>query len=128
MRYSVKKKHGVSLILFMKGVFAMSEKKHQVTSLYEGIPAVAELNKVQGFDPRKLLRRTVSRTGKEEVLKLDLRYKKLWFRLAYPNGRLKLNALRITEQLAIMEARVYLDRSDAEPISSYISQDRKSVV
>ena len=29
---------------------------------------------------------------------------------------------RITEQLAIMEARVYLDRSDAEPISSYISQ------
>ena len=55
MRYSVQKKHGVSLILFMKGVFAMSEKKHQVTSLYEGIPAVAELNKVQGFDPRKLL-------------------------------------------------------------------------
>ena len=119
MRYSVQKKHGVSLILFMKGVFAMSEKKHQVTSLYEGIPAVAELNKVQGFDPRKLLRRTVSRTGKEEVLKLDLRYKKLWFRLAYPNGRLKLNALRITEQLAIFEARVYMDRSDAEPIGNF---------
>lgn len=119
MRYSVQKKHGVSLILFMKGVFAMSEKKHQVTSLYEGIPAVAELNKVQGFDPRKLLRRTVSRTGKEEVLKLDLRYKKLWFRLVYPNGRLKLNALRITEQLAIFEARVYMDRSDAEPIGNF---------
>jgi len=119
MRYSVQKKHGVSLILFMKGVFAMSEKKHQVTSLYEGIPAVAELNRVQGFDPRKLLRRTVSRTGKEEVLKLDLRYKKLWFRLAYPNGRLKLNALRITEQLAIFEARVYMDRSDAEPIGNF---------
>ena len=119
MRYSVQKKHGVSLILFMKGVFAMSEKKHQVTSLYEGIPAVAELNKVQGFDPRKLLRRTVSRTGKEEVLKLDLRYKKLWFRLAYPNGRLKLNVLRITEQLAIFEARVYMDRSDAEPIGNF---------
>ena len=86
MRYSVQKKHGVSLILFMKGVFAMSEKKHQVTSLYEGIPAVAELNKVQGFDPRKLLRRTVSRTGKEEVLKLDLRIKSCGFGWLTPMG------------------------------------------
>lgn len=115
MRYNVQKTHEVSLILFMKGVFTMSEKKHHVTSLYERIPAVAELNKVPGFDPRKLLRRTVSRTGNEEVLKLDLRYKKLWFRLAHPHGRLKLNALRITEQLAIFEAGVYLDRSDSEP-------------
>lgn len=119
MRCNVQKKHRVSLILFMKGVFAMSEKKHHVASLYEGIPAVAGLNQVQGFDPRKLLRRTVSRKGNEEVLKLDLRYKKLWFRLAHPHGRLKLNALRITEQLAIFEARVYLDRSDAEPIGNF---------
>lgn len=119
MRCNVQKKHRVSLILFMKGVFAMSEKKHHVTSLYEGIPAVAGLNQVQGFDPRKLLRRTVSRKGNEEVLRLDLRYKKLWFRLAYPHGRLKLNALRITEQLAIFEARVYMDRSDAEPIGNF---------
>lgn len=119
MRCNVQKKHRVSLILFMKGVFTMSEKKHHVTSLYEGIPAVAGLNQVQGFDPRKLLRRTVSRKGNEEVLKLDLRYKKLWFRLAHPHGRLKLNALRITEQLAIFEARVYLDRSDTEPIGNF---------
>ena len=119
MRCKVQKKHGVSLILFMKGVFAMSEKKHHVTSLYEGIPAVAGLNQVQGFDPHKLLRRTASRTGNGEVLKLDLRYKKLWFRLAHPQGRLKLNALRITEQLAIFEARVYLDRSDTEPIGNF---------
>ena len=119
MGYNVQKTHEVSLILFMKGVFTMSEKKHHVTSLYERIPAVAELNKVPGFDPRKLLRRTVSRTGNEEVLKLDLRYKKLWFRLAHPHGRLKLNALRITEQLAIFEAGVYLDRSDSEPIGNF---------
>ena len=48
MRYNVQKTHEVSLILFMKGVFTMSEKKHHVTSLYERIPAVAELNKVPG--------------------------------------------------------------------------------
>ena len=53
---------------------------------------------------------------------MELPYQKLWFRLRHPQGRMKLTTLRITEQLAIMEARVYLDRSDAEPISSYISQ------
>ena len=57
-----------------------------------------------------------------DMLQLELPYQKLWFRLRHPQGRMKLTTLRITEQLAIMEARVYLDRSDAEPISSYISQ------
>lgn len=54
-------------------------------------------------------------------MRLDLRYKKLWFRLACPTGRLKLNALRITEKMAIFEAKVYRDREDAEPLSSYIA-------
>lgn len=35
--------------------------------------------------------------------------------------RLKLNALRITEKMAIFEAKVYRDREDAEPLSSYIA-------
>ena len=46
------------------------------------------------------------------MLQLELPYQKLWFRLRHPQGRMKLTTLRITEQLAIMEARVYLDRSD----------------
>ena len=54
-------------------------------------------------------------------MRLDLRYKKLWFRLACPTGRLKLNALRITEKMAIFEAKVYRDREDAEPLSSYVA-------
>ena len=83
---------------------------------------MAELNKVPGFDPLKFLRHKVSRKTNEEMLQLELPYQKLWFRLRHPQGRMKLTTLRITEQLAIMEARVYLDRSDAEPISSYISQ------
>lgn len=77
---------------------------------------------VPGFDPLKFLRHKVSRKTNEEMLQLELPYQKLWFRLRHPQGRMKLTTLRITEQLAIMEARVYLDRSDAEPISSYISQ------
>lgn len=67
--------------------------------MYETVPAAAELNKVPGFDPLKFLRRT------KDTLKLDLPYQKLWFRMAHPNGRMRLTALRITEQMAILRPR-----------------------
>ena len=44
-------------------------------TMYETVPAAAELNKVPGFDPLKFLRRT------KDTLKLDLPYQKLWFRM-----------------------------------------------
>ena len=94
-------------------------KNDSVSSMYERIPAVAALNNVPGFDPVKLLRKTVSSKTREPVLKLYLPYKKLWFRLLYPNGRIKLNRLRMTDQVAIYEAQVFLDRTDVEPISSF---------
>lgn len=97
----------------------MSNNHNQETTMYERIPAVAELNKVPGFNPLKLLRRTISAKTKEPALQLDLPYKKLWFRLANPKGRIRLHALSITEQLAIFEAQIFLDRSDAEPIGNF---------
>lgn len=100
----------------------MIESKKQSAMLYKAVPEVASLNRVQGFDPLKLLRRTRSAQTGEPVLKLDLRYKRLWFRLACPRGRLRLNALRITEQIAIFEAKVYRNQEDNEPISSYIAE------
>ena len=96
-------------------------KGNQEPMLYTPNAAVASLNHVPGFDPLKFLRRTTSRKTGEDVMRLDLRYKKLWFRLACPTGRLKLNALRITEKMAIFEAKVYRDREDAEPLSSYVA-------
>lgn len=96
-------------------------KGNQEPMLYTTNAAVASLNHVPGFDPLKFLRRTTSRKIGEDVMRLDLRYKKLWFRLACPTGRLKLNALRITEKMAIFEAKVYRDREDAEPLSSYVA-------
>lgn len=83
---------------------------------FEAAPAVSELNKVTGFNPLNFVRKT------EQGYKLDLRYKKLWFRLKYPAGRIKLSPLRITEQMAIIEARVYFDKADTEPKSSFIAQ------
>ena len=96
-------------------------KGNQESMLYTTNGTVASLNHVAGFDPLKFLRRTISRKTGEDVMRLDLRYKKLWFRLACPTGRLKLNALRITEKMAIFEAKVYRDREDTEPLSSYVA-------
>lgn len=90
---------------------------NQSTTMYESVPVVSELNKVTGFDPLKFIRRT----NKGEK-KLDLKYKKLWFRLKYPNGRIKLSALKIKDQLAIIEARVYFDKNDTQPKASFIAQ------
>ena len=90
--------------------------------MYESLPAVSGLNKAPGFDPRKFMRKTVSESTKQEVLYLDLKYKKLWFRLVYPTGRIKVTALKITEQIAIIEARIFFNKNDAEPVSSFIAQ------
>lgn len=95
-----------------------SENKNK-GMLYRVSPAVSELNKVPGFDPLKLLRRTVSGKTKQPVLRLDLPYKKLWFRLANPHGRIRVNALRVTEQMAVYEAQVYLDQNDPQPLVAF---------
>ncbi len=95
---------------------------NQVPSMYETNPVIAGLNKVPGFNPLRCLRQVKSGSGGADVLKLDLRYKKLWFRLAYPAGRLKVINHRITEQLAIIEAKVYLDKNDSEPIANFTVQ------
>ena len=70
-----------------------------------------------GFDPLKLLRKIVSRSG-EEVFRLDLPYKKLWFRKAHPNGRIYVKPLQLTEKIAIYEAQVFLNRDDNVPFCS----------
>lgn len=96
-------------------------KNGDSATMYGTIPAVAGLNRVEGFDPSSLLGRTVSPATGEEGLQLSLACKKLWFRLAYPKGRLQTERISITEQMAVFEARVYLDCSDTNPVSSFVS-------
>ena len=100
-------------------------KSDNVPMMYEVFPAVAALNQVQGFNPLKMLRRMISPKTGEEVLRLDLQYKKLWFRLRHPEGRIRVNPLRITEQIAIYEAQVYLNREDPAPVCSFTSSISK---
>ncbi len=94
----------------------MNESK----AIYNAISIVAEENRVRGFDPTRLVRKT------KEGPKLDLKIKKLWFRLKYPNGRIKLSPLTITDQLAVIEARVYLDKGDEQPAFTYTAQAEKA--
>ena len=103
----------------------MKNESNNDPMLYKNIPAVAALNQVPGFDPLKLLRRTKAVGTQEPIMRLDLPYKKLWFRLANPGGRIRLNALRITEQLAICEAQIYLNRDDAQPAGSFTASCTK---
>ena len=96
----------------------MSNSDLAVT-MYESDPMVAALNKVPGFDPLKLMSRKRIPEAEKDEKSLDFRYKKLWFRLAHRTGRIRLNRLSITEQLAIIEAQVYLELTDANPVSSF---------
>ena len=89
---------------------------NETKTMYHAVPVVSELNRVKGFDPTRFLRKT------KDGPKLDLNVKKLWFRLKYPNGRIKLSALKITGQLAIIEARVFFDKNDTQPVSSFTAQ------
>ena len=88
------------------------------TTMYDLIPAAASLNKVPGFDPLKLMHTVETPGTGEKTMVLDLKYKKLWFRLAYPKGKIKLNRQKITEELAVFEALIYFDKNDTEPVSS----------
>ena len=96
-------------------------KNGDSATMYRTIPAVAGLNRVEGFDPSSLLSRTVSPATGEEGLQIGLACKKLWFRLACPKGRLQTEKVSLTEQMAVFEARVYLDCGDTNPVSSFVS-------
>lgn len=101
----------------------MNEMVMNGTSMYEGIAEVNNLNKVEGFDPRRFMR-LIQKEGQLGKFYLDVAYRKLWFRLRYPEGKIVKKLIKLTDQVAIVEARVYLNRNDAEDnfISNALAQ------
>lgn len=85
--------------------------------LYKSCKAVAELNRVEGFDPMAVVS-TIHKENQEDQLYLEVKYRKLWFRLCNPNGKISKKVLSANENMAIIEARVYRDCNDPE--ESYI--------
>ena len=88
------------------------------TGIYDTVNAVKDLNDIEGFDPRKFMRVIPSEDGKIRYY-LEVAYRKLWYRLKYPEGKIVKWILKLTDQVAVIEARVYLNRNDPE--ESYIA-------
>ena len=88
------------------------------TYMYEQETAVAALHKVEGFDPRKFMR-LIQKEDQSSRYYLDVAYRKLWFRLCYPEGKIVKTIRSITEKMAIVEAKVYLSKNDPE--DSYVA-------
>ena len=80
--------------------------------------AIRALNRVEGFDPSKLVRIITDENGNTGYY-LDVKWRKLWFRLANPLGAIRVNVLEQNQQYAVVEARIYLHHDD--PDSAYIS-------
>lgn len=89
--------------------------------LTQAIPAVQQLRRVQGFDPLRFLKRNAS-----GGIELEPRYQRLWFRLACPDGKMLLNRLRVTDQIAVYEAQVFLSREDNQPIANFTAAVEKA--
>ena len=76
------------------------------------------LNKVEGFEPSAFLRKLIGENGEEQFY-LDVKYRKLWFRLMHPEGKITKRIVKIENDFVIIESKVYLNRND--PVDAYIS-------
>ena len=79
--------------------------------MYEKSEAVKKLNAVEGFEPKEYLRKEEKTEGIS--LYLDTKYRLLWFRLVYPNGKIHKIPKAINKDCATFEARIYKDVNDA---------------
>ena len=70
------------------------------------------LSAVDGFDPKQYAR-TIRDADGQESLYLDVQYRKMWFRLCNPTGKIVKKICTFDGNLAVVEARIYLDRNDA---------------
>lgn len=82
-------------------------------SMYDSVAAIHDLNGIAGFDPRNYMR--MIGEGRENArYYLDVAFRKLWFRLKYPEGKISKRLLKLTDDMAVIEARVYLSYKDNE--------------
>ncbi len=77
-----------------------------------------ELNMVEGFNPTDYARTITDADGQQSQY-LDVQYRKMWFRLRNPNGKIVKKICNFDGNLAVVEARIYLDRND--PPENYVS-------
>lgn len=85
--------------------------KEEKPILYDMSEAVRNLNKVEGFEPKDYLRKEESEEGISFYL--DTKYRILWYRLKYPEGKVYKIPKVLNKEYATFEVRVYAHRDDA---------------
>jgi len=80
--------------------------------LYDTNEAVKALNNVDGFEPKNYLR--VEKTEDGKSVYLDTKFRLLWFRLKYPDGKLVKIPKALNRDYATFEVRVYSHKDDTQ--------------
>lgn len=98
----------------------MSENSMAAAAIYNDIAARPGFyNEQWGFNPLNYLRQTNDEEGRAE-LSLDVKFRKHWFRLVYPSGKITAQPVDVNERFAIFKARVYADRND--PVDNFLAE------
>jgi len=114
----------------MKGGIVMDNNTQNVTNEAVGtldkraelknksLDLISEINKVPGFSPEALSEKYLDEKSGTEQTMLSLKYKKAWFRMVYPSGRIESKVLGYNEESRMVEAKAYVfaDISDEHPI------------
>lgn len=74
-------------------------------------------NKVEGFNPEDYLMELPD-GGKY----LPVYYRKVWFKMRYPDGIIRKKILKLTDNTAVVEANIFADKRDTEPIAMAYAQ------
>ena len=102
-------------MIFERGNEMSENNKNEM--LYDTNDAVKALNKVEGFEPKNYLRREETEEG--IAFYLDTKYRLLWFRLMYPEGKLVKIPKALNKDYATFEVRVYTNKDD--PVENYLA-------
>lgn len=90
----------------------MNNLKDAEHALYDDKAARPDFyNESWSFDPLQYLRRSTDEEGRVE-LSLDIKYRKHWFRLVYPQGQMRIHEKTISKEAAMFTVRVYADKND----------------
>ena len=81
----------------------MSKAMINQAAMYDSVEAVRNLNSVEGFNPRDFMR-VIQGEGESAKYYLDVAFRKLWFRLKYPEGRISKRLLKLENDMAVIEA------------------------
>ena len=73
------------------------------------VPAV---HAVDGFEPAAFTRQIPNEDGTMSLY-LDVKFRLLWFRLRYPNGKLDPEIVDMNDRYAVVSCKVYTDKTDA---------------